>query len=793
MRNGLSNAEAQRLFEEGFGNQVEDTSVKSTKRIIQENTLTFFNLVFIVLAILLVMAGRFTDMAFLAIAAINSVIGIIQQLRSRSALSKLKVLSESKITVIRDGSPLELPIHEIVRGDLIRLSSGNQIPADGTVTEGRVQVNEALLTGESDLIVKKAGDSVLSGSFVVSGTCYAVMEQVGNGSYAAQLTQQARKTGKTKKTGMMRSLDRLIKFIGFALVPMGIALYYNGHIVNGNSFAETIPTVVAALVGMIPEGLYLLTSMALVVSVMRLSQDNVLVHDMSAIETLARVDVLCVDKTGTITSPDMKVDGLVCLKEAEYPVEYISDMLSACYHALDKENDTGRAMAAYFCNDETWPVKNVIPFTSAAKWSAVIFQEHGCCIIGAPEFILGERYVEVEEHVSGYQKDGCRVLLVAISDQEASEGVLPEQLEPVALVVIANPIRPDAPETFRYFAEQGVAVKVISGDNPASVSRIAQYARISNAEKYIDATTLDKPKDYDAAVREYTVFGRVTPEQKRLLIKALQKAGHTVAMTGDGVNDVLALKDADCGIAMASGADAACQAAKLVLVESRFSVLPRVVDEGRRVINNIQRSAALYLVKNIMSFFLSLITLYAGFPYPFVPIQLTLVSALTIGVPSFVLALEPNHEMVKGKFMRNVLRRALPGGLTNIFLLTGIELFALAFGFDHTTLSTLSTVIMGFVGLMVLYYISKPMDWKRWTLWGAMAVSMVVALFCLNDIFELSPLNFQSVLVTVVFLLLVPTVVGFFERMFALCGQWIDRWKQKMKSIFKRKENMASA
>lgn len=739
LEKGLTSEQAKKLLDEGYGNQLEDSTLKSTKKIIRENTLTFFNLVFVVLAVLLAMVERYSDMAFLFLAAINSLIGIVQQIRSRNALSNLKVISEGKIKVIRDDVVTEIPIHEIVQGDLVELSAGNQIPADGVITSGKVQVNEALLTGEADLITKHPGDELLSGSFVVSGSCHARMEKVGKESYAAKLTDQAKATRKTRKTGMMRSLDRLIKVIGFALVPIGLA-----------------------------------------VSVMRLSKDRVLVHDMSAIETLARVDVLCVDKTGTITSPQMKVEHFICLNEKEYSRQQTENILSACYNVLSPDNDTGRALAAFFSNGTKWTAKEVIPFTSENKWSAVVFEEHNTCIIGAPDMILGENYASVEPLVETYQNDGRRVLLAAISMDAPVQGQPLNTVEPIALIVIANPIRQDAPETFRYFAEQGVSVKVISGDNPSSVSKIAKQAGIEGADAYIDASTLKNPKDYREAVKTYTVFGRVTPEQKRMLIKAFQKAGHTVAMTGDGVNDVLALKDADCGIAMASGAEAACQVAKLVLVDSGFAVLPKVVDEGRRVINNIQRSASLYLVKNIMSFFLSLITVFAGFPYPFVPIQLTLISSLTIGIPSFILALEPNHHRVKGKFMRNVLRRALPGGLTNIVLLTGIELFAVAFQFDQATLSTLSTLIMGFVGLMVLYYVSKPMDWKRWILWGAMAVAMTIAVFLLNDIFELSPVNFQSGLVTVVFLLLVPTVIHFFERLFELGGIGLDRCRKKL-------------
>lgn len=753
--------------------------MKSTRQIIRENTFTFFNMVFVVLAVLLVIVGRFNDMTFLLIAVINTLIGIVQQIRSRNALAKLKVLAESRITVIRNDVPVEIPTDEIVKGDIAELSAGNQIPADGTLISGKVQVNEALLTGEADLITKKEGDLLMSGSFVVSGNCMARMEKVGDECYASQLTNQAREEKKNKKTGMMKSLDRLIKVIGFALIPIGIALFYNGYVMNGNSFSETIPSVVAALIGMIPEGLYLLTSMALAVSVMRLSKEKVLVHDMSAIETLARVDVLCVDKTGTITSPEMKVDHFVCLSEREYSKKQVEEILSACYNVLIPENDTGRAMADYFKKDCRWDVKDVIPFTSENKWSAVAFEDHETCIIGAPDFVLREDYHLVEPLVKNYQKDGRRVLLAAVSKELPNQGKI-DEIKPIALVVIENPVRAEAPETFQYFAEQGVSVKVISGDNPASVSKIAIQAGIENADAYVDASVLKAPKDYAQAVRDYTVFGRVTPEQKRILVKEFQKAGHTVAMTGDGVNDVLALKDADCGIAMASGADAACQVAKLVLVESNFATLPKVVDEGRRVINNIQRSAALYLVKNVMSFFLSLITVFAGFPYPFVPIQLTLVSALTIGIPSFVLALEPNYERVTGKFMRNVLRRALPGGLTNIVLLTGIELFAVAFEFDNATLSTLSTLIMGVVGLLVLYYISMPMDWKRWILWGMMAAGMVVMVVVFHDVFELSPVNLQSGLVTAVFLLLVPTVVRFFEKMFEIGGRWLDKFRGKL-------------
>ena len=766
---GLTYAQASELLDNGYGNEAVASNAKTTRQIIRENTLTFFNLVFVVLAVLLVISGNFRDMMFLGIAAVNSLIGIIQQLRSRATLEKLNLLSESRVKVVRDGQLGTVPLHKLVREDIVELGAGDQIPADGPVMSGQVTVNEALITGEADPITKNPGDELLSGSFVVSGKCRVRLDRVGANSYASRLSLEAKADQGVGRSEMMKSMDRLIRFIGFALIPIGAALFYNELMVQENPFQEAVPSVVAALVGMIPEGLYLLTSVALAVSAMRLAQKKTLVHEMSAVETLARVDVLCVDKTGTITQPEMSVREVVPLDEERYPAGKVEDIFNAYYQAIDADNDTARAMAERFSRSSVWQVERTVPFTSAHKWSAVIFKAYGAYVVGAPEFIMGRRYADLQHMVAPYQEEGCRVLLLArCANAPTMEGGLTGSVEPVALAVISNPIREEAPQTFRYFAQQGVNVKVISGDNPSTVSAVAVQAGIEGAERYVDAATLKEPGDYARAVRDYNVFGRVTPDQKRKLVKALQKAGHTVAMTGDGVNDVLALKDADCGIAMASGAEAAAQVAQVVLLDSNFAAMPQVVEEGRRVINNIQRAAALYLVKNIMSFFLALITLFAGFPYPFIPIQLTLISALTIGGPSFVLALEPNHEIVRGRFMTNVLRRALPGGLTNIVLMVGIELFTFAFDFERVTLSTLATVIMGEVGLLVLYYISKPLDWKRWTLLGTMSAAFLVAVLGFGSFFQLTPLDFQSGLVIVVFLVLTPSVIFVFERAFEL-------------------------
>ncbi len=784
---GLTSEQAADLAANGYGNAAVASNAKTTGQIIRENTLTFFNMVFVVLAILLIIVGSLKDMAFLLIAAINSVIGIVQQLKSKATLEKLNLLAEGKVKVVRDGRVSTIVVHELVREDIVELGAGDQIPADGPVLAGQVTVNEALITGEADPITKNPGDELLSGSFIISGKCRARMDHVGADSYASRLAMEAKADRGAAKSGMMKSLDRLIMVIGFALIPIGIALFCNSYIVLDLSFKASIEAMVAALIGMIPEGLYLLTSVALAVSVMRLARKKTLVHQMSAIETLARVDVLCVDKTGTITCPEMSVQEVVCLDEDAYPLTRVEDILNSYYRAVDIDNDTARAMAERFDQAARYTPEKVIPFTSANKWSAVTFIGGDSFVVGAPEFILGEDYKAIVPLTAPYQAQGCRVLLLGRCTSRPTPTALIGPVEAVALVVLANPVRPEAKETFEYFAAQGVSVKVISGDNPETVSNVAKQAGIVGAENYIDATYLSEGVDYAQAVRDYTVFGRVTPDQKRKLVKALQKAGHTVAMTGDGVNDVLALKDADCGIAMASGSDAACQVAELVLLESDFSALPSVVEEGRRVINNIQRSAALYLVKNIMSFFLSIITVFAGFPYPFVGIQMTLISAVTIGIPSFVLALEPNHELVRGKFMKNVLRRALPGGLTNIVLIVGIELFTVAFTFEHTTLSTLATVLMGFVGLLVLYYISKPLDWKRWTLLGTMTVMMFFSVIVFGSFFELTALDFQSWLVIVVFLMLAPSVIYVFEKGFEKAWKLMD--DKVVRKVIRRRKN----
>lgn len=774
---GLSKEQVLERQRGGWSNVSVSGSTRSEKEIVKENVFTFFNLIFVVLAVALFAVGSYKDATFIFIAIANTAIGIFQELRSKRTVDKLKLLSAPRSAVIRAGMEMEVPTDHLVRDDIALFSAGDQITADAVVRSGAVHVNESMITGEAEPQEKGPGGKLRSGSFVVSGSCRAQLTHVGADSYAARLTLEAKKGVRAGQSEMMASLTKLIRFIGFALIPMGTILFWKQYFVLELGLQQAVTATVAALIGMIPEGLYLLTSVALAVSMIRLAGKKTLAQDMNCIETLARVDVLCVDKTGTITEPEMEVRDLVLLDEEEFPLEQVDRAVGALFAALGADNETGRAMLARFDQRPGWECSVKVPFSSAHKYSAAVFPGHGAFVAGAPEFVMGDRYSDLKEMVEPHSSKGYRVLLLALYDG-LTDGKSPldgRKVRPMALALLSNRIRPEAPETFAYFARQAVAVKVISGDNPLTVAEVARQAGVENAERWVDAATLQTDEEICHAAKEYTVFGRVTPGQKRKLVKALQKQGHTVAMTGDGVNDVLALKDADCGIAMASGADAACHAAQLVLLDSNFACLPQVVAEGRRVINNIQRSASLYLVKNIFSFCLSLLTIFVDMPYPLVPIQLSLISALTIGIPSFFLALEPNKSRVQGNFMLNVLRRALPGGLTDLIIVLGLQVFAYAFGFSTQVLSTLTALCVAFIGLLVLWHVCKPFDWKRRVLWGSMTGAVVFCVVGLKELFSLTALDLQQTLILTVFLImsftLMRAVLSFFHQLRRLWGR----------------------
>lgn len=651
---GLTKEEVEERIKENKVNYDTSLPTKSIKTIVRENIFTLFNLINILLGVAVFCVGSYKNLLFLIVIFCNTAISIIQEINSKKAVDKLSILAQAKVNCIRDGEKQEIGINSIVLDDLLMLETGNQIVADSIILEGEVEVNESFITGESDVIYKRKGDTLLSGSFVVSGKCKAEVIHIGDENYTSKISSGAKYVKKVNSE-IMKSLNGIIKIVSIAIVPIGILLFFNQLGLTENSFKNAVVNTVAAIIGMIPEGLVLLTSTVLAVSVIRLSKRKVLVQELYCIETLARVDTLCLDKTGTITEGTMEVNDIIEITKSK---EELEEILSEISSASDDNNSTIEAIRAKYKNKQKWKVINKIPFSSQKKWSGVCFKDKGSYIIGAPEFVLREKYDEYKERIEKYSND-YRVIIVANSEGDFIEKELPDKLEVLGFVLISDVIRKEASKTLKYFKEQGVNIKIISGDNPITVSKIAKRAGVENSEKYINMQEIKTKEQLEKAAKEYTIFGRVTPVQKKELVQALKKEGHTVAMTGDGVNDVLALKEADCSIAMASGSDATRNVAEIVLLDSNFASMPEIVLEGRRTINNIERSATLFLVKTIYASILAIIFLFVNMPYPFMPIQLTLISTVTIGIPSFVLALEPNKERIKGKFLRNVISRAL--------------------------------------------------------------------------------------------------------------------------------------
>lgn len=748
---GLTAQQVQEHRMHGWTNQPVDPPSKTTKEIIQENVFTYFNLIFLVLAVLLCLVGSFRDLTFLPVIVLNTLIGIIQETRAKKVLDNLTMLNAPHAMVIRDGKKSQINAEDLVVDDIVIFEAGNQVCADAEVCAGEVQVNESLLTGESDEITKRKGDQLMSGSFIVSGQCHARLDKVGADSYISRLTLEAKAMQNTEQSEMIRSLDKLVKWVGVAIIPIGIILFIQAFVFQGEGFQSSVTSMIAAVIGMIPEGLYLLASVALAVSSIRLAQKKVLLHDMKCIETLARVNVLCVDKTGTITENTMEVQDVIPTKEYEEgKLRPLSELLGDFTAAQSSDNITMEAMKRYFKIVSGKKAVAKTGFSSASKYSSVTFEE-ASYVLGAPEFVLKEQYENYEETISAHASKGARVLVFGTAKEEPDGKPLKEAVTPLAYVLLANPIRQEAKETFTYFAEQGVEVKVISGDNPLTVSEVAKEAGIAGAERYVDASTLHTEEEMRAAVLNNAVFGRVTPNQKRKFVQILKEEGKTVAMTGDGVNDVLALKDADCSIAMASGSDAAAQASQLVLLESDFSCMPEVVLEGRRVVNNIQRSASLFLVKNIFSFLLSLVSFVFMFTYPLEPSQISLISMFTIGVPAFFLALEPNKNIIKGHFLTNVFLKALPAALTDVLAVGALVIFGRTFGVSSADISTAATMLLSIVGFMILYTISAPMNVLRGVILGGCIVGLLFCSIFLNDLFAITGMTTKCVMLFVVF------------------------------------------
>lgn len=750
-KKGLTSQQVQEHRLHGWTNKAVEPPSKTTKEIVHENVFIYFNLIFVVLAVLLCLVGSFRDLTFLPVIIANTLIGIIQEIRAKQVLDKLTMLNAPRASVVRDGKRTVINAEDLVVDDIVIFKAGDQVCADAEVSAGEVQVNESLLTGEADEITKRKGDKLMSGSFIVSGQCHARLDKVGEDSYISKLTLQAKAMQSKEQSEMIRSLDKLVKCVGVAIIPIGIVLFSQAFFIQHDGFRESVTSMIAAVIGMIPEGLYLLASVALAVSSIRLAQKKVLLHDMKCIETLARVDVLCVDKTGTITENTMKVQKLI--KTDEYDEKEkggLSLLVGDFAAAMTNDNITMAALKEYFTKASGKKVLSKTGFSSATKYSSVTFED-GAYVLGAPEFVLKEKYDDYAEEITEYASTGSRVLAFGIYDGEVDGKPLTHGILPFGFVLLANPIREAAKETFEYFAEQGVEVKVISGDNPVTVSNVAKQAGIKNADRYVDASEFEDEQSMRKALLNNTVFGRVTPSQKRKFVRILKEAGHTVAMTGDGVNDVLALKDADCSIAMASGSDAAAQASQLVLLESDFSCMPEVVLEGRRVVNNIQRSASLFLVKNIFSFLLSVASVVFMFTYPLEPSQVSLISMFTIGVPAFFLALEPNKNMIKGHFLTNVLLKALPAALTDALAVAALVIFGRTFDVSSTDISTAATMLLAIVGFMILYKISAPMNKIRFSIVSGCIAGLLFCSIFLKDLFAITSMTKECIMLFVVF------------------------------------------
>lgn len=795
---GLNDTQIEERQLRGLTNYQDNSISKSYLKIFTSNIFTLFNLVNIFLVCLIIIFnGQLKNMLFAGIALVNLVIGIFQEIRSKRALDKLSLVSAPSIDVVRNGQIVSISTDQIVIDDVIILKQGSQIPTDCIVVGGECEANESLLTGEQDDIHKGLGDRLMSGSFVQAGTCKARVIAVGEDTYASKLMSEAKKFKKSKSE-LMRSINWIIRIATVIIFPLGIMMFFTNRKYSP-SISGAVTSTVSSVIGMIPEGLVMLTSIALALGIIRLAKKRTLVQDLYSIEALARVDVLCLDKTGTITEGTMQVENVHVYSSMCGSAD---DIMANMVKALGANNATFEACAEYFSSNETFKVTKLMPFSSARKWSGASFDGVGTFIVGAPEFVLKERYDTVERNVNEYAMQGFRVLVLVNTTEELKDSQMDtNQMSLIALIVLSDKIRSTAPATFDYFEQQGVELKVISGDNPLTVSKVAERAGLKNAEKYVDASVdLDTTEKIYEAVEKYTVFGRVTPSQKKELVAALKAHGHTVGMTGDGVNDVMALKEADCSIAMASGSDASRNVAQLVLLDSDFSALPSVVSEGRRVINNIERASSLFLVKTTFSAVLSLLLIIFQFAtYPFEPIQLTLINALFVGVPSFILALEPNDRRVKGNFLSKVFKRALPAGLTVAFAIILVCWMYNDIGFDVSPqISTMSVFITASVSFIVLMQVCMPYTKDKIFMLALLLVAFifVVSNPFFSEKFSLVTLYPDMIIKLVIIIICIVPLMAFmrveieaFKALFKETGGFINKEKNKVKEFFNRFDN----
>ena len=820
---GLTNEEVQERIAQGQVNNNENPNTRTYKQIILENTLTFFNFLNLVLLVLVLLVGSYKNSMFVGIIFINTVIGIIQEIRAKKTIDKLAILTESKTVVLREGKKWKISTEKLVVDDLIFLKAGEQVPADAKILEGSLEVNESLLTGEADNLPKNTGDELFSGSFVTAGQACCQIIHVGSDNYASRITSEA-KEFKRHNSELRNSLNAILKVISIIIVPLGAMLFYKQYYFVGDNIRDSVVNMVAAVLGMIPEGLVLLTSVALTLGALKLAQKKTLVQELYCIETLARVDTLCLDKTGTIT------EGTMCVEAVEsYPPVYdeisgeaagnktesgeskndrtessdlvevsaaseisavsaaeaiakedgssilspreeseagtetysqedpekireIEHIMGNLLSVLKDQNATADALRARFKVSQDMELDHVIPFSSDRKYSGAAFKDTGTYLMGAVQFLFPEGNPELAEYCSGFAKEGLRVLVVAHSENVNEGTEIPAGLEPIGLLLLTDVIRQEAPDTLAYFESQGVDLKVISGDDPVTVSAIARRAGLKNAEQYVDATTITTQEQMDEAVATYSVFGRVTPQQKQAMVKSLQAQKHTVAMTGDGVNDVLALKEADCSIAMAEGSDAAKNIANVVLLDSNFAAMPEIVNQGRRVVNNISTAASMFLIKTIFSVLLSLITIFFGDAYPFEPIQMSLISACAVGIPTFLLAQENNYEKIDHTFLRHVFMNAFPAAVTITGCVFSVMLVCQNVYHSNAMLNTACVLVTGWNYMAALKTVYAPLNTYRKVIIYSMQVIFFGAAVVLQNLLTLGSLEFGMIIL--VFLLM---------------------------------------
>ena len=773
MLTGLTDEQVNERIEQGKVNADENPNTRTYKQIVRENTLTFFNFLNLVLLILVLMVGSYKNAFFVGIIIINTLIGIAQEIRAKKTIDKLAILTAKKSIVIREGKKWTVPTEDLVLDDLVCLKTGDQVPADAKVLEGSVEVNESLLTGESDNLPKNVGDELFSGSFVTSGEACCQIIHVGKDNYAAQITSEA-KEFKRHNSELKNSLNAILKVISIIIVPLGALLFYKQYYVVGNTFKDSIVSMVAGVLGMIPEGLVLLTSVALTLGALVLANKKTLVQELYCIETLARVDTLCLDKTGTITEGTMCVERVEPWSEAsenkdtdEIPTEdedepdlhEIENMMANLMYVLKDQNATIDALRKRFPAKSSMTLEHIIPFSSDRKYSGAVFEDNGTYLMGAAQFLFPEGREDILDVCQNYAEEGLRVLVLAHSTQMAEGTELPENLEPAALLLLTDVIREEAPDTLQFFDSQEVDLKVISGDDPVTVSALAKRAGLKNAENYVDATTLETEEQLEEAVAKYSVFGRVTPQQKKEMVQALQKQGHTVAMTGDGVNDVLALKEADCSIAMAQGSDAAKNIANVVLLDSNFASMPHIVNQGRRVVNNIRTAASMFLIKTMFSVMLSLLTIFFGNAYPFEPIQMSLISACAVGIPTFLLAQENNYDKIDHTFLRHVFLNAFPAAITISSCVFAIMLVCQNVYHSNAMLSTACVLVTGWNYMAALKTVYAPLNTYRKVIIYGMQFIFFAAAVMFQKLLALGSLDFGLIILVFILMTFAPVLI----------------------------------